>query len=119
MQSANATTSTTQSPAVHVIQIPTPNQHSINKVLAQQAVEVIGQVTYQNLSKDPSMMIALEPMILELYKQITRYTFSLEADEKRKTGNITHYPELKELVDNIWSNIWTKYEQIHTVEKDT
>ena len=118
MQSAHSSTSTNQTPSVHVIRIPTPNQQSVNKVLAQQVVEVIGQVTYQNLSKDPSMMTALEPMVLELYRQITRYTFSLEADEKHKTGNVTHYPEMKELVDKIWSNVWAKYEQLHAVEKD-
>ena len=63
------------------------------------------------------MMLTLDPMVLELYRQITCYVFSLEADEKHKTGRVTQYPELKELVNKIWSNVWTKYDQLHVAER--
>ena len=50
----------------------------------------------------------LKPMILELYRQPTCF---LEAEENTKTGQISVYPEVQQLVTEIWDDIWKILEQ--------
>ena len=68
--------------------------HSVNKVLVQQILENIGQITKKTLDRDPQQIIILKPMILELYRQLTCFLFNLEAAENIKTGQISMYPEV-------------------------
>ena len=100
-------------PSQNIVFISTSNVESINKVLAQQIIEIIRQTTYKNLQYNPQMMLDIEPMVLELYQQVTRYIFNLEAEEYRCTGQITHFPELKQVVATTWENVWRSYEQLH------
>ena len=69
-----------QSP--NIIRVSTPNIYSINKVLVQQVLEVIGQTTKTNIDKNPQEMLKIEPIILEFYRQITQYLFNLEVMRK-------------------------------------
>ena len=50
-------------------------------------------------------------MILELYRQLTCFLFNLEAEENTKTGQISMYPEVQQLVTKIWDDIWKILEQ--------
>ena len=50
-------------------------------------------------------------MILELYRQLTHFLFNLEAEENTKTGQISVYPEVWQLVTKIWDDIWKILEQ--------
>ena len=50
-------------------------------------------------------------MILELYRQLTCFLFHLEAEENTKTGQISMYPEVQQLVTEIWDDIWKTLEQ--------
>ena len=50
-------------------------------------------------------------MILELYRQPTHLLFNLEAEENTKTGQISVYPEVWQLVTKIWDDIWKILEQ--------
>ena len=88
-----------QSP--NIIRVLTPNIYSINKVYVQQILETIGQTTKDNIDKNPKEMLKIEPIILEYYRQITHYLFSLEADEKRYMGIITAYPKLQQIVNKM------------------
>ena len=77
-----------------IIEVATYNVHSINKVLVQQILETIGQITRKTLDRNPQQVMKLKPMILELYRQLTCFLFNLEAEEKTKTGQISIHPEV-------------------------
>ena len=53
----------------------------------------------------------LEPLVLELYQQLTHFLFNLEAAENRKTGQISIQPEVQLLVTKVWNNIWKTLEE--------
>ena len=63
------------------IKIGTSNIYSVNKVLLQQILETVGQITSKILNKNPQQVRKLEPLVLELYRQLTRFLFNLEAEE--------------------------------------
>ena len=96
-----------------VIQVSTPNIYSVNKVLVQQIIETIGGITKNNIDINPVQMLSIESMILEFYRQITRYLFNLEVEEQRQTGQITIYPELCQEVSEAWDTVWKAYTQLH------
>ena len=77
-----------------IIEVATYNVHSINKVLVQQIIETIGQITKKTLDRNPQQIMKLKPMILKLYRQLTHFLFNLEAEEKTKTGQISIHPEV-------------------------
>ena len=64
-----------------IIEIETCNIYSVNKVLLQQILETVGQITSKALNKNPQQVRKLEPLVLELYRQLTHFLFSLEAEE--------------------------------------
>ena len=76
-----------------IIEVATYNVHSINKVLVQQILETIGQITRKTLDRNPQQVMKLNPMILKLYRQLT-HLFNLEAEEKTKTGQISIHPKV-------------------------
>ena len=82
------------SQANRIIEIETYNIYSVNKVLLQQILETIGQITKKTLDKNPQQVMKLEPLVLELYRQLTHFLFNLEAEENRKTGQISIQPEV-------------------------
>ena len=84
----------TTSQADRIIEIETYNIYSINKVLLQQILETIGQITKKALNKNPQKVRKLEPLVLELFSQLTHFLFNLEAEENRKTGQISIHPEV-------------------------
>ena len=47
-----------------IIEVATYNVHSINKVLVQQILETIGQITRKTLDRNPQQVMKLKPMIL-------------------------------------------------------
>ena len=94
-----------------IIEVETYNVHSVNKVLVQQILETIGQITKKTLNRDPQQIMKLKLMILELYRQLTCFLFYLEAEENTKTGQISMYPEVRQLVTKIWDDIWKILEQ--------
>ena len=55
----------------NIIRISTPNIYSINKVLVQKVLEVIGQTTKSNIDRNPQEMLKIELIILEFYRKIT------------------------------------------------
>ena len=69
------------SQADRIIEIETCNIYSVNKVLLQQILETVGQITKKLLHKNPQQVRKLEPLVLELYRQLTHFLFSLEAEE--------------------------------------
>ena len=69
------------SQADRIIEIETCNIYSVNKVLLQQILETVGQITKKVLHKNPQQVRKLEPLVLELYRQLTCFLFSLEAEE--------------------------------------
>ena len=69
------------SQADRIIEIETCNIYSVNKVLLQQILETVGQITKKALNKNPQQVRKLEPLVLELYRQLTHFLFSLEAEE--------------------------------------
>ena len=77
-----------------IIEVATYNVHSINKILVQQILENIGQITKKILDRNTQQIMKLKPMILELYRQLTHFLFNLEAEEKTKTGQISIHPEV-------------------------
>ena len=77
-----------------IIEVATYNVHSINKVLVQQILETIGQIIRKTLDRNPEQIMKLKPMILKLYRQLTCFSFNLEAAEKTKTGQISIHPEV-------------------------
>ena len=82
-------------------------------MFVQQILERIGQITKENIDKNPEEMLKIEPFILELYRQLTRYLFSLEANEKRHMGSITLHPEYRQIVTRTWSVVWNTFERLH------
>ena len=88
------------------IKIDTSNIYSVNKVLLQQILETVGQITSKTLNKIPQQVRKLEPLVLELYRQLTHFLFNLEAEENRKTGWISISPDIQLLVTEIWNHIW-------------
>ena len=69
------------SQADRIIEIETCNIYSVNKVLLQQILETVGQITKRALNKNPQQIRKLEPLGLELYRQLTCFLFNLEAEE--------------------------------------
>ena len=88
-----------------IIEIETYNIYSVNKVLLQQILETVGQITKKALNKNPQQVMKLEPLVLELYRQLTHFLFNLEAEENRKTGQISIQPEVQLLVTKVWNDI--------------
>ena len=82
------------SQANRIIEIETYNIYSVNKVLLQQILETVGQIMKRTLDKNLQQVMKLEPLVLELYRQLTRSLFNLEAEENRKTGQISIQPEV-------------------------
>ena len=93
------------------IKIETSNIYSVNKVLLQQILETVGQMTSKALNRNPQQVKELEPLVLELYRQPTCFLFNLEAEENRKTGHISISPDVQLLVTKIWNHIWKTLEE--------
>ena len=87
--------------AEKIIEIETYNIYSVNKVLLQQILETIGQIMKKALNKNPQQIMRLEPLVLELYRQLTHFLFNFEAEENRKTGQISIQPEVWLLVTKV------------------
>ena len=94
-----------------IIEVEMYNIYSVNKVLLQQILETIRQITKRTLDRNPQQIMKLKLMILELYRQLTHFLFNLEAEENTKTGQISVYPEVWQLVTKTWDNIWKVLEQ--------
>ena len=94
-----------------IIKIETSNIYSVNKVLLQHILETVGQITSKALNKKPQQVRKLEPLVLELYRQLTHFLFSLEAEENRKTGQISIFPDIQLLVAKVWNHIWKTLEE--------
>ena len=94
-----------------IIEVEMYNIYSVNKVLLQQILETIGQITKKMLDKDPQQGMKLKPLILELYRQLAHFLFNLEAKENRKTGQISIQPEVRMLVTKVWNDIWKTIEE--------
>ena len=92
-----------------IIEVEMYNIYSVNKVLLQQILETIGQITKKTLDRNPQQIMKLKPMILELYRQLMRFLFNLE--ENAKTGQISVQPEVRLLVTKIWNDIWKTLEE--------
>ena len=92
--------------ANRIIEIETYNIYSVNKVLLQQILETVGQITKTALDKNPQQVRKLEPLVLELYRQLTHFLFNLEAEENRRIGQISIQLEVQLLVTKVWDNIW-------------
>ena len=99
------------SQADRIIEIETYNIYSVNKVLLQQILETVGQITKKAFNKNPQQVMKLEPLVLELYRQLTHFLFNLEAEENRKTGQISIQPEVQLLVTKVWNDIWRTLEE--------
>ena len=93
------------------IKIETSNIYSVNKVLLQQILETVGQITGKTLNRNPQQVRKLEPLVLELYRQLTHFLFNLEAEENRRTGQISISPDVQLLVTKIWNHIWKTLEE--------
>ena len=103
--------SPTTSQANRTIEIETYNIYSANKLLLEQILETIGQITKKTLDKNPQQVMKLEPLILKLYRQLMCFLFNLEAEENRKTGQISIQPEVSLLITKVWNNIWKTLEE--------
>ena len=77
------------------IRIETSNIYSVNKILLQQILETVEQITSRTLNKNPQQIRKLEPLVLELYRQLTCFLFNLEAEENRRTGQISIFPDVR------------------------
>ena len=64
------------SQADRIIEIETCNIYPVNKVLLQQILETVGQITKKALNRNPQQIRKLEPLVLELYRQLTRFLFN-------------------------------------------
>ena len=62
--------------------------------MLQQILESVGQITKKALDKNPQQVMKLEPLVLELYRQLTHFLFNLEAEENGRTGQISIQPEV-------------------------
>ena len=94
-----------------IIEVEMYNIYSVNKVLLQQILETIGQITKKTLDRNPQQVKKLKPLILELYRQLTHFLFNLEAKENRKTGQISIQPEVQLVVTKMWNDIWKTLEE--------
>ena len=94
-----------------IIEVEMYNIYSVNKVLLQQILETIGQITKKTLDRNPQQIMKLKLMILELYRQLMHFLFNLEAKENAKTGQISVQPEVQLLVTKIWNDIWKTLEE--------
>ena len=92
------------------IKIETNNIYSVNKILLQQILETVGQITSKTLNKNPQQVRKLEPLVLELYRQLTCFLFNLESEENRRTGQISISPD-HSLVTKTWNHIWETLEE--------
>ena len=99
------------SEADRIIEIEAYNIYSVNKVLLQQILETVGQISKKALNKNPQQVRKLEPLVLELYKQLTCFLFNLEAEENRKIGQISIYSDVRLLVTKVWNHIWRTLEE--------
>ena len=99
------------SQADRIIEIETYNIYSVNKVLLQQILETVGQITKKALNKNPQQVRKLEPLVLELYRQLTCFLFNLEAEENRKSGQISIFPDVWLLSDQGLNHIWKTLEE--------
>ena len=99
------------SQADRIIEIETCNIYSVNKVLLQQILETVGQITKKVLHQNPQQVRKLEPLVLELYRQLTCFLFSLEAEENQKSGQISIFPDVRLLVTKVWNHIWKTLEE--------
>ena len=99
------------SQANRIIEIETYNIYSVNKVLLQQILETIGQITKKALDKNPQQVMKLESLVLELYRQLTCFLFNLKAEENRKTGQISIQPQVWLIVTKVWNDIWKTLEE--------
>ena len=99
------------SQADRIIEIETYNIYSVNKVLLQQILETVGQIAKKALNKNPQQVRKLEPLVLELYRQLTHFLFSLEAEENRKSEQISIFPDVQLLVTKVWNHIWKTLEE--------
>ena len=77
-----------------IIEVETYNIYSVNKVLLQQILKTIRQITKKIPDRNPQQIMKLKPMILELYRQLTHFLFNLEAKENTNTGQISVQPEV-------------------------
>ena len=77
-----------------IIEVEMYNIYSVKKVLLQQILETIRQITKRILDRNPQQIMKLKPMILELYRQLTHFKFNLEAEEITKTRQISVQPEV-------------------------
>ena len=93
------------------IKIETSNIYSVNKVLLQQILETVGQITSKTLRRNLQQIKKLEPLVLELYRQLTRFLFNLEAEENRRTGQISIFPDVRLIVTKTWNYIWETLEK--------
>ena len=93
------------------IKIETSNIYSVNKVLLQHILETVGQITSKALNKNPQQVRKLESLVLELYRQLTCFLFNLEAEENRRTGQISISPDVQLLVTKVWNHIWKTLEE--------
>ena len=89
-----STPPSTSSQTNKIIEVETYNIYSVNKVILQQILETIRQITKTTLDRNPQQIMKLKPMILELCRQLTHFLFNLEAEENTKTGQISVYPEV-------------------------
>ena len=101
------------------IKIETSNIYSVNKVLLQQILETVGQITSKTLNKNPQQVRKLEPLVLELYRQLTCFLFNLEAEENRRTGQISISPDVWLLVTKVWNHIWEDSGRKEVIVLDT
>ena len=67
----------TTSQVDRIKEIETCNIYSVNKVLLQQILETVGQITKKVLHKNPQQVRELEPLVLELYRQLTMFPVQL------------------------------------------
>ena len=89
-----STQPSTSSQTNKIIEVEMYNIYSVNKVLLQQILETIRQITKKILDRNPQQIMKLKPMILELYRQLMCFLFNLEAEENTKTGQISVHPEV-------------------------
>ena len=95
-----------------IIEIETYNIYSVNKVLLQQILETVGQITKKALThKTHNRLGNWKLWYLSCTGQLTHFLFNLEAEENRKTGQISIQPEVWLLVTKVWNDIWRTLEE--------
>ena len=55
-------------------------------------------------------MVLIQPLVLELYRQVTKLIFDLGLDEQHATGAITANPELQQIIPEVWEDVWKMYD---------